>query len=168
MKAWLKGGLIGLLISLLIVLFIVSASVNNYHERQQFYYERFLLCEPCGEPRDLDCVVEICEQEENKIYYRDRFDLHMSLDEYVRRRCAEDIDITGGHPEAFINGFCGYELHAEFGYGTKPSKIKIFFSPRVIKESLGMTLFAFPPLGILILLMPFIGVIIGWLIGRRR
>ncbi len=133
---------------ILILLIIPMANYQNDLSVKEHQWERYNLCKPCGEPRNLTCVIELCEKEVNK----------MGRQEYIDISCSHHPDIENNHPEAFINGFCGYDLWEWFGYGKKPNKILTYFSPHNYKRLGGMSIFGV----ILVFLTIVSGFLIGW------
>jgi hypothetical protein len=176
MKSWLKGGLIGLIICLCLYLPFWYYSTQATQEARQFYYERFQLCESCGIPRNINCVIEKCnvvETEEYKkissetIKSRSRI-RNYTLEEHLNLECSNHPDIEDGHPEAFINGFCGYSQFIGFNYGKKPTLIGSFFNLHTITEAFDMSGMIGIPLMFFFILIILISLIIGFIVGKIK
>ena len=174
MKTWLKGGLIGLGICFLIYLplLIISAKITLNDPARKLYYERFELCEQCGMPRDLDCVIELCkdfvteEYEENPpkntpgIYY--------SLEEALEFKCSKHPDLESGCKDCFVNGFCGYSQYPGFYYGKEPTFANSLFNFRTFQNAFRYTPIRGISMSWIFLIIIIISSLIGLIIGKQK
>lgn len=60
MKNHLKGSCCGLLVFLIL---LPTLNLPSEWSAKSLYWSRFKLCAPCGEPRGLECVIEVCESD---------------------------------------------------------------------------------------------------------
>ena len=153
-KMW--GSWIGLIIFLLI---LPSGNFSNDLRSKEYAWERYNLCIQCGELKNLDCVIELCKEKSGEISQEDLDFIHMTKQSYIDISCSNHPDIESGHPQAFINGFCGYDMWRGFNYGEKPNKILTYFSLHNYKQSfdglaMGFSIFSF--------LIPIVFFLIGW------
>ena len=154
-KQWLwynkEGAVLGFILGLAITLYFMAGTAKFSLEQQNFYWERYNLCLPCGEPRDLNCVIDLCKNNP----------------EYLQNPIVCEGGDLPDRPDAFINGFCGHNQWNGFGYGKEPTYLKSLLSTHTFKETwdgIGMTsmifYFIFPFLTIL-------GMVIGAFIDSK-
>jgi hypothetical protein len=163
---WLKGAFIGSIVSFIIFLPFLFLVAEDSFEQKQLDYYRFQLCESCGISRGLDCVINVCENEANKLYSKPNYaNQDLSLEEFKNSFCSGHVDISHGSPEAFINGFCGYNRWRGYNYGSKPNIVGTFFEKHTLKEAFGSIGMLFGLKGYLVLILP---ILIGLIIGKIK
>lgn len=166
-KMW--GSYVGLILTIILLsLLLPSLNYENDLNRKESAWDGYNFCLQCGDARfvdqmDLNCVMDLCEIRYGEVDQESLDFTRHTKEEWINTHCESHPDIDNNHPEAFIRGFCGYDLWDGFGYGEKPNKLGTYFSGHNYKESvdvlgMGLGIFAY----VILLLIPILGFLIGW------